>query len=132
MLGRMKGATVGTERLTEQVAEEIRAWLGRRRMSQAQLARSLGVSQMWVSDRLRGQQEIGLTDVERIAGVLGVRVVDLFPRAVLDADALVPNARSSPAPDRMTLCAPDVRSSPVRGMRRRPKLRDSNILPITV
>lgn len=67
------------ESLTERVAEEIRAYLGRRRMSQAQLARALGQSQMWVSDRLRGTQPIDLNDLQRIADVLDVGVLDLLP-----------------------------------------------------
>lgn len=53
--------------------------LGRRRMSQAQLSREMGQSQMWVSDRLRGIQPIGLDDLERFAQVLGVGPYDLLP-----------------------------------------------------
>jgi transcriptional regulator with XRE-family HTH domain len=48
-------------------------------MSQAQLARALGQSPMWVSDRLRGIQPIDLDAMERIAKVLGVEVTDLLP-----------------------------------------------------
>jgi transcriptional regulator with XRE-family HTH domain len=70
-----------TATLSDLVAEEIRAWLGRRRMSQAQLARTLGQSQMWVSDRLRGIQPIDLDDLERIAHVLDIPVLELFPPA---------------------------------------------------
>src|SRR4030095_8671617 len=69
--------------LSEQVAEEIRVMMTRRRMSGAQLARQLGVSQMWVSDRLRGATPIDLNDLERIAGVLDVAVADLLPPGVL-------------------------------------------------
>lgn len=70
---------VGTP-LSERAAEEILSVMGRRRMSRAELARRLGVSAMWVSYRLNGQQEIGLNDLQRIAGVLGVEPVDLLPR----------------------------------------------------
>jgi transcriptional regulator with XRE-family HTH domain len=66
-------------RLTLQVAEEIRAMMGRKRVNQAGLARQLGVSQPWVSDRLRGNTPIDLTDLERIAVVLGVKPLDLMP-----------------------------------------------------
>jgi transcriptional regulator with XRE-family HTH domain len=68
-----------TATLSLRVAEEIRAWLGRRRMSQAQLARALGQSPMWVSDRLRGIQPIDLDAMERIARVLDIPVIELFP-----------------------------------------------------
>lgn len=75
----MTVASVG-QALTERVAEEILALLGRRRMSQAQLARRLGQKPMWMSDRLRGAQQIGLNDLQRIAVALGVEVHDLIPR----------------------------------------------------
>lgn len=53
--------------------------LGRRRMSQAQLSREMGQSQMWVSDRLRGIQPIGLDDLERFARALDTEPYDLLP-----------------------------------------------------
>ena len=86
-----------TATLSEQVAEEIRAWLGRRRMSQAQLSRAMGQSQMWVSDRLRGIQPIGLDDRQRFAAALDVEVHDLLPSREEAARAAVPQ----PAPRRV-------------------------------
>lgn len=71
--------------LTARVAEEIRAVMGRRRLTGAGLARALGVSQMWVSYRLNGQQPIDVNDLERIAQVLDVPVLDLFPAAYRSA-----------------------------------------------
>jgi DNA-binding Xre family transcriptional regulator len=65
--------------LSDKVAEEIRAMMARKRVNGTELARRLGVSKMWVSDRLRGNQEIGLNDLDRIAAVLGVTVADLMP-----------------------------------------------------
>lgn len=65
--------------LSVQVATEIKVALARRDMSRSELARRLGVSAMWVSDRLRGQTPIGLDDLERIAGVLEVKPVELLP-----------------------------------------------------
>jgi len=56
--------------------------MGRRRMNQAQLARSLKVSPMWVSYRLNGQQPIDLNDLERIADVLRVSVIQLLPAEI--------------------------------------------------
>jgi len=74
--------TTPTERattLTERVAEEIRALMGRRRVSGAALARSLGRSEAWISYRLSGKQTIDLHDLEAIAAALGVAPVELLP-----------------------------------------------------
>lgn len=65
--------------LSQRVAEEIRAWMGRRRISGAALARELNVSPAWVSYRLTGTQPIDLNDLEKIAVVLDVDVVELLP-----------------------------------------------------
>lgn len=64
--------------LRDSVAEEVRSWLGRRRMSGAQLARLLGKSQTFVARRLDGRQAMDLDDLEMIAGVLNVSVVQLL------------------------------------------------------
>src|SRR5258705_13753967 len=69
----------GQRTLSEQVAEEIRVMMLRRRMTGARLAKELNVSAAWISYRLTGQQAIDLNDLERIARVLGVRIVDLLP-----------------------------------------------------
>lgn len=69
-----------TYTLSARVAEEIRAVLARRRMSGRQLATHLGVSQTWMSSRLSGSTPIDLNDLERIASVIGIEVVDLLPR----------------------------------------------------
>jgi transcriptional regulator with XRE-family HTH domain len=63
------------------VAEEVSAYLGRRRMSGAKLARAIDRSEMYVSRRLRGETAFDLDDLERIADVLGVTVTDLLPPA---------------------------------------------------
>ncbi len=68
-----------TPPLTELVAEEIRALLARRRMSGRELARQLGTSPSWVNFRLTGAQSIDLNDLQRIADVLDVDVLDLIP-----------------------------------------------------
>jgi|SRR6266581_3716264 len=69
--------------LSDVVSEEIRALLGRRRMSQAELARILRVSPSWVSLRLSGKQTIDLNDLADIAGGLDVPVADLLPVSAL-------------------------------------------------
>lgn len=53
--------------------------MARRRITGQQLARTLGVSNAWVSYRLNGKQAIDLNDLERIAAVLEVDVQDLLP-----------------------------------------------------
>jgi transcriptional regulator with XRE-family HTH domain len=73
--------TAAKPSLTMRVAEEVRALMARRRMTGAELARRLGVSQMWISYRLNGRQPIDLDDLERIARVLGVQPLDLLRSA---------------------------------------------------
>lgn len=77
------GMTTAPERraatLTELVAQEIDSARGRRRMSQAQLARAMGKTPMWVSLRLRGLQPIDLNDLLLFARALDVNVYDLMP-----------------------------------------------------
>lgn len=52
--------------------------LARRRMSARQLARQLEVSPPWVSDRLTGQKEITLNDIEAIATELDTSIRELL------------------------------------------------------
>jgi transcriptional regulator with XRE-family HTH domain len=68
-----------TSSLTERVAEEIRALMARKRVRQSHLARELGVSEQWISVRMRGVQPIDLNDLDRIARALGVSIIDLIP-----------------------------------------------------
>lgn len=79
-----------TPSLTEQVAEEIRALIARRRVRQSHLARKLGVSEQWISVRLRGVQPIDLNDLQRIAEALDVAVVDLLPETASDRRTVTP------------------------------------------
>ena len=58
--------------LRDRVAEEVRATLGRRRMSGAELARQLGRSQTFVQKRLDGRQAFDVDDIEAVARILGV------------------------------------------------------------
>jgi len=87
----MTTTPVGTAKptLSAQVAREIRAEMGRQRMSAAKLARQLGVSEAWTSRRLSGDQTIDLNDLQRIADVLGVDPLALWPQ-----EATRINARS--------------------------------------
>lgn len=129
----------GTQpRLSEQVAEEIRALLGRRRMSGRELARRMGASPSWVNFRLTGAQPINLDDLQRFADALEVDAMDLFPRG-LDG-RLIPaaspqadhrtgtNARSSRPAERPNLSGQrqraDERESTRRPARRTPILAE--------
>lgn len=76
-----------TATLSELVAQEIDSVRGRRRMSQAQLARSMGKTPMWVSLRLRGLQPIDMNDLLLFARALEVGVHDLLPPPEVAAGA---------------------------------------------
>jgi transcriptional regulator with XRE-family HTH domain len=65
--------------LREQVAEEVRALLARKRMTGADMAIAIERSPMYVSRRVRGEVAFDLDDIQRIAEVLGVEIGDLFP-----------------------------------------------------
>lgn len=93
-----------TATLSELVAEEIRALMGRRRMTQAQLARGIGKTEMWVSLRMRGRQPLDMNDLHLIAGALGVGVHELMPPPDVAAGAADPRTMASyPMPSsRMT------------------------------
>lgn len=68
-----------TSPLRTGIAEEIRALLGRRAISKIDLSRRIGKSHTYVWRRLTGETAFDTDDLERIAQVLGVPVVDLFP-----------------------------------------------------
>lgn len=68
-----------SDKLSTHVAEEIRVWMTRRRMSGERLARELGVSSAWISYRINGQVDLKLGELERIAAALEVEVAALLP-----------------------------------------------------
>lgn len=70
-----------TTKIAADVAAEIRAQMGRQNVNRAELARRLNVEDSWVGKRLNGRTEIGVSDLGRIAHALGLRIVDLLPRA---------------------------------------------------
>ena len=63
------GATVGAN---------VRAEMARRNIGQDQLAAELKVHRTTVSSWLSGRREISLSDLERVAQYLEVRIIDLF------------------------------------------------------
>lgn len=63
------------------VAEELRALLGRRRMTSVALARAIGRSHTYVWRRLNAETAFDLDDIERIAATLGISPIDLLRAA---------------------------------------------------
>lgn len=61
------------------IADEVRALLGRRRLSASKLAQQLGWTQAYISRRLVGDQAFDTDDLEQIARALEVKMVDLLP-----------------------------------------------------
>jgi len=64
--------------LSEMVAEEVRAELGRRRITGAALARAIGEPQASLQRRLSGRYPFDVELLGRIADHLGVPVVQFF------------------------------------------------------
>lgn len=58
--------------LQARVAEEIRSIMGRKRLTQTEMARRLGRPQSYVSRVYRGDGAITLADLESFASALGV------------------------------------------------------------
>lgn len=65
--------------LREYVSEEVRALLGRRRMTNVELAAQLGKSRTYVGRRLGGEVAWDLDDLEAISRILRVKLTDLLP-----------------------------------------------------
>lgn len=64
----------------EAVAAEVRAWMGRRRATQADLAAALGKSQPYVSRRLSGEVPFDTDDLYALADLLDAEVTDFLAR----------------------------------------------------
>ncbi|SIE45586.1 Uncharacterised protein [Mycobacteroides abscessus subsp. abscessus] len=65
-----------------QVAGEVRAYMGRADVTQAQLSRATGISQPTMSRKLKARDERDAFDVEelaKIAAVLDISITELFP-----------------------------------------------------
>lgn len=71
--------------LNERVATEVRAELGRQRISVNELARRLGWSQPYLSRRVSGTVAFDLTDLERIANELRIGVTALIAEPIAQA-----------------------------------------------
>lgn len=115
--------------LNNQVAGEIRAWMGRREMTQADVARALDENEMWVMRRIRGRQAMTIEDLQRIAAVLRVSVLDLFPPNT--TNARLPQLNPTAPADRLigrTSPHATIGLSPMAEQRRDPR-RPSSPIP---
>lgn len=65
----------------EALAREVKAELARQGLTQRALAKRLDVPYRTVQHRLSGRVDIRLTDLDRIATALDVKVSDLMARA---------------------------------------------------
>lgn len=70
--------------LATSVATQIRIELARRRISQAQLARSMGVPAQWMWRRLSEEVALDLNDLASICHVLDLNPVEMVKRGVED------------------------------------------------
>lgn len=71
--------TAGTERLSVRVAEEVRVWMARRRLSGVKLAARINRTQAYVSRRLNGDVPFDIDDLANIAKALDISVTVLIP-----------------------------------------------------
>lgn len=67
-----------TRPLAEIIASEVRAEMGRQRVSGRRLARMLGMNHQQMADRLKGVVEIRPNELQAIAEHLGVPVSQLM------------------------------------------------------
>lgn len=74
------------EDFTDRVAAEVRAELGRQRMSQEALAARIGISQQALSRRLLGQYPFNTSELAKAAEALKVPVGRLLSRATEPAE----------------------------------------------
>jgi transcriptional regulator with XRE-family HTH domain len=64
--------------MSKDVATEVRAYLGRRRMSASKAARALGWSQVFISRRLTGDVAFNVDELAALAELLQVPIVAFF------------------------------------------------------
>lgn len=100
--------------MSAKVVDEIGAILGRRHMYRSDLARALGKSPVWVSERMTGKTRISVDDMALIAAALKVRMVDLLPRE--QRDGVTPWERHARR-DAMSLAPAPAPSGPYSGVR---------------
>lgn len=67
------------------VSSEIRAWLGRRQLTQKQLAQVLEISQGSLSFRMKGKTGWGFGELMKIAGWLDISLSELLGEDLVNA-----------------------------------------------
>lgn len=70
-----------SEPIADRVRLRLRIEMAKRQLNTTQLAALVGVSDMWVSRRLRGKTELHLGDLEKLAAALGVTADQLLEPA---------------------------------------------------
>lgn len=122
--------------LRERTAEEIRALLARRKMSATQLGREMGISQAYIWRRLSGETAFDLDDLEKIAAILGVEVIDLLPRPMpgrllttVGTQSGRPNVHSDASAVRPARSRPERKRNPIGRPRRETKAPSSAVPP---
>ncbi|MGV9216356.1 helix-turn-helix transcriptional regulator [Arcanobacterium canis] len=68
------------------VGEQVRFWLFRRGLTQADLARALGLSIPTTSRKLSGKTAWSVTDLTRAAVLLRVGITDLLQREAMEIE----------------------------------------------
>ena len=77
--------TTSQKDLNPLIAAEVRAWLARTDMKQADLAACLGLSQSGVSHRLRGNVPFTVVELDAVAETFGITLYELLGPNVLHA-----------------------------------------------
>lgn len=67
-----------SDRLADRVRLSLRVEMARQQINTARLAEAVGASDMWVSRRLRGETDMTVSDLDRLAEALGVPVDTLL------------------------------------------------------
>lgn len=71
-----------SESLADHVATQLRVEMARQAINALALAGRIGVSEMWVSRRMRGKTQVTMADLERIAVALDVPLTTFVPQSV--------------------------------------------------
>lgn len=70
-----------TQSLSDYIAREVRAEMGRQRVTQSQVAQWLGITQPQIAARLASDIEFRPSELEKIADEMGVPVTTFLPTA---------------------------------------------------
>ena len=69
------------------IVAEVRAGMGRHRITQAAMARKLGISRVTLTDRLTGKRAFDIDQLLAISDIIQIPLVDLLEAAALDGAA---------------------------------------------